>query len=52
MRTAAAFAVSLLAASVIQPGTLSAQSAADCDRACLRGVMTAYLDSLVAHDSK
>ncbi|HET7608193.1 MAG TPA: hypothetical protein VFL84_05915 [Gammaproteobacteria bacterium] len=29
---------------------LSAQSAAGCDRACLAGVMTAYLDSLVAHD--
>src|SRR5262245_35595572 len=31
---------------------LVAQSAADCDRACLAGVMTAYLDSLVAHDPK
>jgi hypothetical protein len=31
---------------------LAAQSAADCDRACLAGVMTAYLDSLVAHDPK
>lgn len=31
---------------------LAAQSAADCDRACLAGVMTAYLDSLVAHDAK
>jgi hypothetical protein len=35
---------------VAQP--LAAQSAADCDRACLAGVMTAYLDSLVAHDPK
>ena len=34
----------------VQP--LAAQSAADCDRACLAGVMTAYLDSLVAHDPK
>lgn len=50
MRTAAAFAVSLLAASVLQPKTLSAQAAADCDRACLKGVLTSYLDSLVAHD--
>ena len=31
---------------------LAAQSTADCDRACLAGVMTAYLDSLVAHDLK
>jgi hypothetical protein len=31
---------------------LAAQSAGDCDRACLAGVMTAYLDSLVAHDPK
>jgi len=35
---------------VAQP--LAAQSATDCDRACLTGVMTAYLDSLVAHDPK
>ena len=34
----------------VQP--LSAQSAADCDRTCLAGVMTAYLDSLVAHDAR
>jgi len=26
-------------------------SAADCDRACLKGMMTAYLNALVAHDS-
>jgi hypothetical protein len=32
----------------VQP--LAAQSATNCDRACLAGVMTAYLDSLVAHD--
>jgi hypothetical protein len=31
---------------------LGAQSSADCDRACLAGVMTAYLDSLVAHDAR
>jgi hypothetical protein len=35
---------------VAQP--LAAQSAADCNRACLAGVMTAYLDSLVAHDAR
>jgi hypothetical protein len=29
---------------------LAAQSATSCDRACLAGVMTAYLDSLAAHD--
>jgi len=42
--------VSLLAAVASLP--LAAQSAADCDRACLAGVMTAYLDSLVAHDAR
>jgi len=40
--------ISLLAAVVSLP--LAAQSATSCDRACLAGVMTAYLDSLVAHD--
>ena len=30
----------------------AAQTSADCDRACLAGVMTAYLDSLVAHDAR
>jgi hypothetical protein len=35
---------------VAQP--LAPQSAAAWDRACLAGVMTAYLDSLVAHDPK
>jgi len=39
---------SLLAAVTSLP--LAAQSAPSCDRACLAGVMTAYLDSLVAHD--
>jgi hypothetical protein len=29
----------------------NAQSAASCDRGCLAGVLTAYLDSLVAHDA-
>lgn len=39
---------SLLAAVASVP--LAAQSGTSCDRACLAGVMTAYLDSLVAHD--
>lgn len=34
------------------PARLDAQSAAACDRDCLQGVMTSYLDSLVAHDPK
>lgn len=51
MRTAAVFAVALLAASVRGPEPASAQAAAQCDRACLEYVMTAYLDSLVAHDA-
>ena len=37
---------------VVAAQPLAAQSAADCDRACLAGVMTAYLDSLVAHDAR
>ena len=40
---------SLLAAVASVP--LAAQNATSCDRACLAGVMTAYLDSLVAHDA-
>lgn len=51
MRTAAAFAVSLLAAFMTAPKPAAAQAAAQCDRACLEGVMTAYLGSLVAHDA-
>jgi hypothetical protein len=43
-------AVSLLAAVATAPFPLAAQSAGNCDRACLAGVMSAYLDSLVAHD--
>jgi hypothetical protein len=49
MRNAYAPVAALLVV-VAQP--LAAQSATDCDRACLAGVMTAYLDSLVAHDPK
>jgi len=47
----AVLAVSLLAAALTGPRNVSAQAATNCDRACLEGVMTAYLDSLVAHDS-
>jgi hypothetical protein len=42
-------AASLLGALTVSP--LSAQGTSGCDRACLGGVMTAYLDSLVAHDA-
>jgi len=45
-------AVSLLAVISAAPLPLAAQAAGSCDRACLAGVMTAYLDSLVAHDPK
>jgi hypothetical protein len=41
----------LLATLAALPFPLAAQSAGDCDRACLAGVMTAYLDSLVAQDA-
>ncbi len=39
-----------LAAALSIPARLDAQSTSACDRACLAGVMTRYLDSLVAHD--
>lgn len=42
-------AVSLLAFSSLAP-TL-AVAAADCDRACLGGMLTQYVDALLAHDS-
>ena len=42
--------VSLLAAGATSP--LAAQPATGCDRGCLAGVVTAYLDSLVAHDAR
>lgn len=42
--------VSLLAAGAAAP--LAAQTATACDRGCLEGVMSAYLDSLVAHDAR
>ncbi|HEY3516518.1 MAG TPA: hypothetical protein VGL98_05675 [Gammaproteobacteria bacterium] len=42
----------LAALLVVGTQPLAAQSAANCDRACLAGVMTAYLDSLVAHDAR
>ncbi len=43
-------AMSVAAAAATWSPRLASQSAASCDRACLAGVMTAYLDSLVAHD--
>src|SRR5688572_11848781 len=45
-------AYACLAFLVVGAQPLAAQSAADCDRACLAGVVTAYLDSLVAHDAR
>ena len=41
----------LFAVLVVSAQPLAAQSATDCDRTCLTAVMTAYLDSLVAHDA-
>jgi hypothetical protein len=42
----------LSAASVLALAVLTAGSAqaADCDRACLKGMITAYVDAVVAHD--
>jgi hypothetical protein len=37
---------------VVGAQPLAAQSAVDCNRACLANVMSAYLDSLVAHDAR
>ena len=42
--------LSLVVAVIASP--LAAQTGVDCDRSCLASVMTAYLDSLVAHDPK
>lgn len=39
-----------VAAALSLPARLEAQDAADCGRACLEGILTSYLDSLVAHD--
>ena len=47
----ACLAGSVITAAVAWSPPLAAQSAASCDRVCLAGVMTAYLDSLVAHDA-
>ncbi len=41
------FVLSILAAGVVSLPASSA--AADCDRACLRGIVTQYLDAFVAH---
>jgi hypothetical protein len=41
----------VLAALLVMASPLAAQDASTCDRVCLAGVMTAYLDSLVAHDA-
>jgi hypothetical protein len=51
MRPMIVFAAAVLAA-IAASTPLAAQSSAACDRACLAGVMTAYLESLVAHDPK
>lgn len=50
MRSILALPLIVLAACASLPSALHAQSSADCDRACLRDVLTRYLDSLVAHD--
>jgi hypothetical protein len=52
-RLAASCAVLTLAAFLVPGrGTAQAGGAPACGRACLRDVMTSYLDSLVAHDPK
>jgi hypothetical protein len=51
MRTASFIGAALAVGAVAAlPAAVFAQTAAACDRACLAGVMTAYLESLVAHD--
>ena len=51
MRPIRALLAVLPLAALWVPASLDAQSRA-CDRACLAGIMTRYLDSLVAHDPK
>ncbi len=41
----------LLAVAAVSAWPIAAQSSSECDRACLADVMTAYLESLVAHDA-
>lgn len=44
--------LAVLLASAIFPGFLQSSAAAEvCDRACLSGMVTQYLDALVAHDA-
>ena len=53
MKTTYAFVVSALLVAFGAPRALEAQAKKpDCDRTCLKDVMTKYLDSLVAHDPK
>jgi hypothetical protein len=40
----------LAPALVLAAMTMSAAQAADCDRACLKGMITKYVDAMVAHD--
>jgi hypothetical protein len=37
---------------LLAAGTMSAQTAANCDRTCLSGFITQYLDAMVAHDPR
>jgi len=52
MRNIHAFVFSALILALCAPRALDAQAKPSCDRTCLKGVMTKYLDSLVAHDPK
>ena len=52
MRKTTAFVLSALVVAFSAPRALEAQAKPNCDRACLKDVMTKYLDSLVAHDPK
>ncbi len=52
MKIAYTFVFSVLVVAFCAPRTLEAQAKPSCDRACLKDVLTKYLDSLVAHDPK
>jgi hypothetical protein len=50
MRNTYVVVLSALVVAFCAPRALQAQAKSSCDRACLKGTMTKYLDSLVAHD--
>jgi hypothetical protein len=52
MKITYVFVLSAFCVAFSAPRVLEAQARPSCDRACLKDMMTRYLDSLVAHDPK